>query len=48
MLASDLPAFAKDSRLLDFPFSFFLFFFFLASKSQVGDRQREKLVANGD
>ena len=51
MLAPDLPAFfAKDSRLLD-QVSFFLFsffFFFLATKSQVGHRQREKLVANGD
>ena len=38
-----LPAFfAKDSRLLDFSF------FFLATKSQVGGRQREKLVANGE
>ena len=44
MLAPDLPAFfAKDSRLLDF--SFFFFFF---GESQVGGRQREKLVANGD
>ena len=33
--------FAKDSRLLDFHF-------FLATKSQVGGRQREKLVANGE
>ena len=59
MLAPDLPAFfAKDSRLLDqvsfflfffsFFFLFFFFFFFLATKSQVGRRQREKLVANGD
>ena len=47
MLAPDLPAFfAKDSRRLDF--SFFFLFFFLATKSQVGGRQREKLVANGD
>ena len=48
MLAPDLPAFfAKDSRLLDFSL-FLFFFFFLATKSQVGGRQREKLVANGD
>ena len=50
--APNLPAFfAKDSRLLEFFIfflSFFLFFFFLATKSQVGGRQREKLVANGE
>ena len=46
MLAPDLPAFfAKDSRLLDFSFFFLIF---LATKSQVGGRQREKLVANGE
>ena len=50
MLAPNLPAFfAKESRLFEF-FVFFLsvFFFFLATKSKVGGRQREKLVANGD
>ena len=48
-LAPDLPAFfAKDSRLLDFSFFSYSFFLFLATKSQVGGRQREKLVANGE
>ena len=51
MLAPNLPAFfAKESRLFEFFVFFFLFFFFFffATKSKVGDRQREKLVANGD
>ena len=36
------PSFAKESHLREF------FFLFLATKSQVGGRQREKLVANGE
>ena len=49
MLAPDLPAFfAKDSQLLEFFLFFVLYFFFLATKSQVGGRQRKKLVDNGN
>ena len=41
---------SRSARLLceRFATTRFLFFFFLATKSQVGGRQREKLVANGD
>ena len=51
MLAPDLPAFFvkrfATARVFLF-FLSFLFFFFLATKSQVGGRQSEKSVAHGD
>ena len=42
------PSLRKIRDCSIFHFFSFSFFFFLATKSQVGGRQREKLVANGE